>query len=122
MTALDAIKKMFFEHALALGEVAVRFDGTAEGVGLPEGLDVSQPVTFAYGLHQPRPIPDLVATEKGIAATLAFGPSSKPTFVPWTAVISIGGANCAAIFLPEAPKVLQPEPPPMPMRGKLRSV
>jgi hypothetical protein len=95
----NVIKKVFFEHALELGEVAVRFDGKTPGVKIPEGIDCKGLVTLVYGLNQPKPIPDLTISEAGISATLSFNNAPHPTFVPWEEVRSIGGEGCAAIFM-----------------------
>lgn len=106
----NAIKRTFFEQALALGEVLVRLDANHPDAVLPDELDRMQPVALAFGLAQPKPIPDLQILEDGIAATLSFNNTLQPTFVPWPAVLSISGYGCAAIFSAPSVQTEVPEP------------
>ena len=81
-------------------------------------------VMLAYGLTMARPIPDLASDEDGIRATLAFGTTEHKTFVPWTAVVALGGAHFAVMFQVELGKQAEAAKPPTPATPgpKLRRV
>jgi hypothetical protein len=68
-------------------------------VVLPEHL-LGDHVVLDYNLNATIPIPDLVATDDGIRATLSFSREPFTTFVPWSAVIEMVGKAP----LQEAPK------------------
>jgi hypothetical protein len=96
--ALAPLKKLFFEQALTLGEVAVRFFPSTPGVEIPEFIDPMSVQAFIYGLNQPVPIPDLDIGEEGIRGTLSIGRRPYMTFVPWTAVVAMGGVDFGIVF------------------------
>jgi hypothetical protein len=107
--ALSPLKKLFFEQALTLGEVAVRFLPSMPGVEIPAFLDPQSVQAFVYGLNQPIPIPDLILTAEGIRGTLSIGRQPYMTFVPWTAVVAMGGVDFGIVF-PVAEAQLATEP------------
>jgi hypothetical protein len=96
--ALSPLKKLFFEQALTLGEVAVRFLPGMPGIEIPDFLDPQSVQAFVYGLNQPIPIPDLTLTAEGIRGTLSIGRRPYMTFVPWTAVVAMGGVDFGIVF------------------------
>jgi hypothetical protein len=106
---LSPLKKLFFEQALTLGEVAVRFLPSMPGIEIPDFLDPQSVQAFIYGLNQPVPIPDLTVTVEGIRGTLSIGRQPYMTFVPWTAVIAMGGVDFGIVF-PVAEAQLATEP------------
>jgi hypothetical protein len=83
MTAREA-----FEHLLCHGGVKVGLDGCAAGVLLPDDVRAAQ-VVLMYELDAVVPIPDLVADDAGIRATLSFSRTPYETFIPWSAVIGM---------------------------------
>ena len=58
-----------------------------------EWLSGRELIQFEYGLDMPVPIDDLQVTEDGVSATLSFNRVSCHTFVPWEAVVTMGGGG-----------------------------
>ena len=53
------------------------------------------PVCLEYELDAVVPIPDLVADDEGIRATLSFSRQPHATFVPWKAVMAMAPMHAA---------------------------
>lgn len=71
---------------LSRGVVGLRLDSRCPGVVLPTSFANQHSVTLHIGYSMPKPIPDLVVDEFGIAGTLSFGGSPSWCFVPWHAL------------------------------------
>ena len=99
MPLLD--KREVFEELLEEAEptekVQVTFSKRHPGVKIPPGLRETYEggVTFDYGYHLAKPIPDLQTDDTAIYATLSFGGRASRTIVPWEAVrlITLGRAE-----------------------------
>jgi len=119
------LKKLFFEQAWSFGEVNVRFFVNTPNLRIPNDLCKSEALcTFVYGLNLPTPIFDLAVTELGIQATLSFNQQPQETFVPWTAVVAMGGLEFGIVF-PIPTTLIESEPEPKkvtPVRPTLRLV
>jgi hypothetical protein len=115
--SLDEFKRLFFEKSLEFGEVGIRFLPELPGIAIPPFLDCDFPIVFNYGLHMARPIPDLELSDRGISATLAFGSEFHKTFIPWNAIIAMGGINFGIVF-----PLVALETPEEPKKPKLRIV
>lgn len=111
---MHRLKRLVFEHCLALGPVGVHVVFRKDLVSPPF---LRLPALFEYardGLSIP--IPDLSVTDFGITATLSFDRRPHWTMVPWAAVADImtPGGGFAAVFAvedgvkPPAERVPQP--------------
>ncbi len=106
---------------LATGaHVRVTLDARDPGVNVPPHLRRSAELVLEYGYDMPVPIPDLHVGEAGIAATLSFNRQPVPTFVPWSAVLTVNASpaaekqpqlRCALCSRPshEVPKLIRGE-------------
>jgi hypothetical protein len=84
-----AHRETMLELLASGSHVRVTLDARDPLVNVPPHLRKSAELVLEYGYDMPVPIPDLHVGEAGIAATLSFNRQPVPTFVPWTAVISL---------------------------------
>ena len=78
---------------LQKGDIFVVLDPSRPGVILPEKLMGQESVSLNIGHNMPIPIPDLLLTEIGFAATLSFGGVPFTVTVPWWAVYCVYDRN-----------------------------
>lgn len=69
--------------------VDVLIDTKVEGVCLPSYLMKEEKVVLQYGKNLAFPIPDFMAGDDGVTATLSFHKSTFKTFIPWDAIKGI---------------------------------
>jgi len=84
-------QKVFLESLASCLYVWVFVDSAVKGVSLPANVhkDDAGTVPLTFGMSLPVNIPDLIADDRGISATLSFGRKPFPCFIPWAAVICI---------------------------------
>ncbi|NUO49046.1 MAG: hypothetical protein HOV80_09345 [Polyangiaceae bacterium] len=84
-----AHRETMLELLASGGHVRVTLNARDPAVNVPLHLRQSAELVLEYGYDMPVPIPDLHIGEAGIAATLSFNRQPVPTFVPWSAVLSL---------------------------------
>ncbi len=89
ISALESPSAVFnaLLDALDFGQtVDILFDARRAECAVPDHLRAAGGKSFKYSRAFSPPIPDLLATDEGISATLTFNGAPFKTFVPWSAV------------------------------------
>lgn len=112
MKTSDTARKIVVFYSLVMQRqlTSVAFD--ARTATVPPALQNETDLMFQYGLPEALtiPIPDLEITEEGIRATLSIDRTPHKTFVPWTAVFAIFGADGMGVAWNDPPSNEDEEP------------
>ncbi len=71
------------------------------GVLVPESFRQEAHLILQYGHDLPIPIPDLDIDQDGVRATLSFSRNAHSTFIPWSAVYAVTGADGRGVLFAE---------------------
>ena len=103
MTYVLPSKLSVFDKVLDYtGTAYVHLDPRVNGVTVPKWFKNQPRLTLMLAYNAPIPIPDIVATEEWLSATLSFSRTPFKCRVPWSAVFAVVGANDRGMVWPES--------------------
>lgn len=94
-------KQQAFLALLKEGWTSLHLDARRTGVLVPESFRAEAHLILQYGHDLPIPIPDLEIDADGVRATLSFSRNAHSTYVPWSAVYAVTGADGRGVLFAE---------------------
>ncbi|MES1206909.1 MAG: ClpXP protease specificity-enhancing factor SspB [Pseudomonadota bacterium] len=94
-------KQQAFLALLKEGWTSLHLDARRTGVLVPESFRLEAHLILQYGHDLPIPIPDLDIDQDGVRATLSFSRNAHSTFIPWSAVYAVTGADGRGVLFAE---------------------
>jgi stringent starvation protein B len=94
-------KQQAFLALLKEGWTSLHLDARRTDVLVPESFRSEAHLILQYGHDLPIPIPDLEIDQDGVRATLSFSRAAHTTYVPWSAVYAVTGADGRGVLFAE---------------------
>jgi len=94
-------KQQAFLALLKEGWTSLHLDARRTGVLVPESFRREAHLILQYGHDLPIPIPDLDIDQDGVRATLSFSRNAHATYIPWSAVYAVTGADGRGVLFAE---------------------
>ena len=94
-------KQQAFLALLKEGWTSLHLDARRTDVLVPESFRREAHLILQYGHDLPIPIPDLDIDQDGVRATLSFSRNAHSTYIPWSAVYAVTGADGRGVLFAE---------------------